>query len=90
MSNCFWFSNTQWSRIAPHLPRNDQGARRVDDRGVLSGVVHVLKSGGRWADAPSAYWPKRRFTIGSCTGPNAGSGRISLRHLPVMRVSQIA
>lgn len=59
MSDLFWFSDAQWSRIAPHLPANDWGARRVDDRRVLSGIVHVLKSGGRWADAPTAYGPKK-------------------------------
>ena len=59
MSNLFWFSDAQWARIAPHLPPNDRGARRVDDRRVLSGIVHVLKSGGRWADAPSDYGPKK-------------------------------
>ena len=59
MSNLFWFSDAQWARIAPHLPPNDRGARRVDDRRVLSGIVHVLKSGGRWADAPSDYGQKK-------------------------------
>jgi transposase len=26
---------------------------------VISGIVHVLKSGGRWADAPPVYGPKK-------------------------------
>jgi len=26
---------------------------------VISGIVHVLKSGGRWVDAPSEYGPKK-------------------------------
>jgi transposase len=26
---------------------------------VISGIVHVLKSGGRWIDAPSEYGPKK-------------------------------
>jgi len=33
--------------------------KRVDDRRVLSGIVHVIKSGGRWADAPREYGPKK-------------------------------
>ncbi|WP_090571212.1 transposase [Nitrosomonas sp. Nm33] len=33
--------------------------KRVDDRKVLSGVVHVLKSVGRWADAPREYGSKK-------------------------------
>jgi len=31
----------------------------VDDRRVLSGIVHVLRSGGRWVDAPAAYGPRK-------------------------------
>jgi len=31
----------------------------VDDRRVISGIVHVLKSGGRWIDAPPNYGPKK-------------------------------
>jgi transposase len=26
---------------------------------VISGIVHVLKSGGRWIDAPSEYGPRK-------------------------------
>jgi transposase len=29
----------------------------VDDRRVISGIVHVLKSGCRWCDCPEAYGP---------------------------------
>jgi transposase len=32
---------------------------RVDDRCVISGIVHVIKSGGRWIDAPPEYGPKK-------------------------------
>ena len=31
----------------------------VDDRRVISGIVHVLRSGGRWVDAPAAYGPHK-------------------------------
>jgi len=31
----------------------------VDDRRVISGIVHVLKSGCRWADAPQVYGPRK-------------------------------
>ncbi len=53
----FWLSDEAWGRIEPHLPRNQPGARRVDDRRVISGIIHMLKSGGRWADCPAAYGP---------------------------------
>ena len=33
---------------------------RVDDRRVLSGIVHALQSGGRWSDCPEqVYGPKK-------------------------------
>lgn len=32
---------------------------RVDDRRVICGIVHVLKSGRRWIDAPSDYGPRK-------------------------------
>ncbi len=31
----------------------------MDDRRVISGIVHVLKSGGRWVDAPPVYGPRK-------------------------------
>jgi len=40
-----------------HLPKNQPGARRVDDRRVISGIVHVLKVGCRWCDCPAEYGP---------------------------------
>jgi mannitol 2-dehydrogenase len=72
MSDLFWFTDAQWSRIAPLLPRNTRGMKRVDDRRVISGIVHVLKSGGRWSDAPADYGPKKtlynRFVRWSARG----------------------
>lgn len=53
----FWLSDEAFAVIAPHLPRNQPGARRVDDRRVISGIVHMLRSGGRWRDCPAAYGP---------------------------------
>lgn len=59
MADFFWFSDTQWARIAPLLPTNMRGMKRVDDRRVLSGIVHALKCGGRWADCADVYGPKK-------------------------------
>jgi transposase len=55
----FWLTDEQFSKIAPHLPTDTRGKARVDDRRVISGIVHVLKSGGRWVDAPPDYGPKK-------------------------------
>jgi hypothetical protein len=45
----FWLDEGQFARLAPHLPTDTRGKPRVDDRRVISGIVHVLKSGGRQA-----------------------------------------
>jgi transposase len=31
----FWLSDEAWAAIEPHLPRNQPGARRFDDRRVI-------------------------------------------------------
>lgn len=31
----------------------------MDDHRVIGGIVHVLKSGGRWVDAPPVYGPRK-------------------------------
>lgn len=36
---------------------NQPGARRVDDRRVISGIIHMLKCGGRWSDRHAYYGP---------------------------------
>ena len=55
----FWLSDAQFAKIAPHLPTDTRGKPRVDDRRVISGIIQVLKSGGRWIDAPAAYGPRK-------------------------------
>ena len=57
--NYFWLDDEQFSRLEPLLPSDTRGVPRVDDRRVISGIVHVLKSGGRWADAPEVYGPRK-------------------------------
>ena len=41
MAGEFWLSEAQWGAIGPLLPKNQPGARRTDDRLVISGIVHV-------------------------------------------------
>ena len=55
--NLFWLSDEQWQCIEPHLPTKVRGKKRKDDRRVISGIVHVLKSGCRWSDCPPEYGP---------------------------------
>ena len=55
----FWLTAEQFSRLEPLLPSDTRGKPRVDDRRVISGIIHVLKSGGRWVDAPDVYGPHK-------------------------------
>ena len=57
MTRVYWLSEAEWARIEPLLPRGRRGAHRVDDRRVISGIVHMLRSGARWRDCPAAYGP---------------------------------
>jgi transposase len=58
MDDLFWLNDEAWAVIEPHLPHGRPGAPRVDDRRVISGILHVLKSGCRWRDVPPAYGPR--------------------------------
>src|ERR1700691_4161032 len=53
----FWLSDAAWKAVEPPLPHGKPGKPRVDDRTVISGILHVLKTGCRWRDVPSAYGP---------------------------------
>jgi len=55
--NLFWLSDEQWRGIEPYLPKDVRGKPRVNDRRVISGILHVLKSGCRWCDCPPEYGP---------------------------------
>lgn len=57
MAGEFWLSEEAWAAIEPLMPKNQPGARRVDDRRVISRIVHVLKAGCRWKDCPAVYGP---------------------------------
>ena len=53
----FWLTDQEWAAIERQLPQNQPGARRVDDRRVISGILHVLRTGCKWRDCPAAYGP---------------------------------
>ena len=55
----FWLTDEQFAKIEPHLPTDTRGKPRVDDRRVVGGIIHVLKSGARWIDAPRLYGPHK-------------------------------
>ena len=53
----YWLSDAEWKRIEPLMPSGRRGAHRVDDRRVISGIMHMLRSGARWRDCPPDYGP---------------------------------
>ena len=55
----FWLTGEQFAKIERLLPTDTRGKKRVDDRRVISGIIQVLKSGGRWVDAPAEYGPRK-------------------------------
>lgn len=57
MADNFWLSDVQWAAIEPHIPKVYTGKRRVDDRRVISGIVHRLREGCRWRALPEVYGP---------------------------------
>jgi transposase len=59
MRDLFWLSDDAWAALEPHLPHNQPGKPRVDDRRVISGILHILKTGGRWRDVPPEYGPAK-------------------------------
>ena len=58
MGDLFWLSRAQVRRIQPYFPLS-HGVPRVDDQRVVSGILHVIRNGLRWRDAPAAYGPRK-------------------------------
>jgi len=61
----FWLDELQWSSIKGFLPgRKRRGPRRVDDRRVISGIVHVLRSCAGGIARKSTALSRRSITAG--------------------------
>lgn len=58
MSSLFLLSSEQLKRIERYFPY-PHGKPRSDDRLVISGIIHVLKRGLQWRDAPREYGPHK-------------------------------
>ena len=55
----FWLSEEQFARLQPLLPNKPRGVPRVDDRRVISGIIHVIRNGLMWRDAPAVHGPSK-------------------------------
>ena len=79
----FWLNGKQWAQIEPHLPTNQTGPAREDDRRIISGIIHMLQCGARWRDCPPDYGPYTTiYNRFNRAGLSADIGRRSLRRSP--------
>lgn len=71
MSDLFYLTDEQMEMIAPYLPKS-RGIARVDDKRVISGIIYILKNGGKWSHLPAEYGPHKtvynRFVRWSAAG----------------------
>jgi transposase len=56
MAGLFWLNELQWAAIEPLLPHWG-GKPRVDDRRIISGILHRFREGLRWRALPDVYGP---------------------------------
>ncbi len=58
MADLFSLTEAQVARISPFFSLS-HGVPRVDDQRVVSGIIHVIRNGLRWRDAPAEYGPHK-------------------------------
>ncbi|CAA9574009.1 Mobile element protein [uncultured Synechococcales cyanobacterium] len=58
MSDQYWLTKAQLKRIEPFFPQT-RGIPRMDDQRVVSGIIHVIRNGLGWRDAPTVYGPHK-------------------------------
>jgi transposase len=56
-SGSVWLTDEQFAKLQPHLPTDTRVMPCVDDRRVISSIVHAIESVGRWIDAPACLCP---------------------------------
>ena len=62
-ADLFWLTKAQIRRIAPYFPLS-HGEPRVDDQPVVRGILHVIRNGLRWRDAPTEHGPHKTLYNG--------------------------
>lgn len=58
MNPLYYLTQEQIKLISPYFPAS-RGVTRQDDRRIISGIIHVLKRGLQWRDAPREYGPHK-------------------------------
>ncbi len=87
MGHLFRLSDEAWAVIDLHLPRGKLGKPRVDDRRVISGILHVLKTGCCWRDVPPGYGPATTICNRYNRGRGAGFGSAYSSRLQLLAMS---
>src|ERR1700719_2955511 len=86
-ASLFWLTDAQWAKIEPRLPTDVRGKERVDDRRVISGILHVLKSGCQDrmpAIVKQAVWPPWPGEVdGDPENPMRPASEQTLRFSPI-------
>jgi transposase len=60
VADLFWLTKVQIRRITPYIPLS-HGVPRVDEHRVVSGIIHVIRNGLRWRDAPAENGPHKTW-----------------------------
>ncbi|WP_394059133.1 transposase [Xanthobacter variabilis] len=68
-------NDEEWARVAPLLSWGRKGARRVDDRRAIAGIVFRLRGRARWRDCLSEFGPCTTVYTASTAGAGRGCGR---------------
>ncbi|MGW7189508.1 IS5 family transposase [Streptomyces sp. NPDC054838] len=48
-------TDAEWELLAPLIPKADRGRPRAEDRRVINGMVHKIRTGVSWRDLPERY-----------------------------------
>jgi len=64
MSDQFRLRKERLAQIEPYFPLS-HGVPRVDDRRVVSDIIHVIRNGLPWRNAPTAYRSRIQDPIGT-------------------------
>ena len=57
-SHLFWLDYERLNRIK-HWLLKPRGVARSDDRMLLNGIIHAIRNGLRWRDAPCESGPQK-------------------------------
>ncbi|MFC7555213.1 IS5 family transposase [Pseudoroseomonas wenyumeiae] len=58
MADLFWLAKAQIEQIPRSFPLS-HGVPRVDDQRVVSSIIHAIRNGLRWRDAPAGMRPHK-------------------------------